>query len=54
MEKDYRKRLEQVLDRYSIITSDREKILDELEEIVGDARYDGWEDGHDPKTFWMD
>ena len=53
MEKDYRKRLEQVLNCYSI-TQDREAILDDLEEIVDDARNDGWEDGHDPKTFWRD
>ena len=53
MEKDYRKRMELVLDRYSVM-QDREAILDDLEEIVDDARWDGWEDGHDPKTFWND
>lgn len=53
MDDKFRKRIEKILDSYFIVT-DECKILDELMDVVEDARYEGWEDGHDPKSFWND
>lgn len=49
----FRERITKILDSYFIVT-DKCKILDELMDVVEDARYEGWEDGHDPKSFWND
>ena len=49
-EDKFREKIAKILDSYFIVT-DKCKILDELMDVVDDARNDGWEDGHDPKSF---
>ena len=50
MDDKFRERIAKILDSYFIVT-DKCKILDELIDVVEDARYEGWEDEHDPKSF---
>lgn len=49
-EDKFREKIAKILDSYFIV-ADKCKILDELMDVVDDARNDGWEDGHDPKSF---
>ena len=50
MNDKFREKIEKILDNY-LIVEDKDKILDEIMDVVDDARNDGWEDGHNPKSF---
>ena len=41
------KELNRILDKYGVNSGDRESLLDDLYEVVDDARYEGYCDGKD-------
>ena len=41
------KELNRILDKYNVDSPDRESLLDDLYEVVDDARYEGYCDGKD-------
>lgn len=53
MDDKFRKRIEKILNSH-LMVKDNDEMIDELMDVVEDARYEGWEDGHDPKSFWND
>lgn len=53
MDDKFRKRIEKILKSHFMV-KDNDEILDELMDVVEDARYEAWEDGHDPKNIWND
>lgn len=50
------KKLNNILDKYGVDSSDRESLLGDLYEVVDDAHFDGYCEGSDEKldAFWAD